>query len=179
MTAKQLIERYAKRWLIENQLSAQIRAFHLDALSSQVPLAVDLDATLSVIADSIYRHFALRLSGYQTATPRHHLPPLHQDPRPAAPHLRASRGTPRTTHPHPRPPRRRLPPAHDHRPLVGRTPTYLHLPARLIPRKLGQKGVPVIQANCGVRNVCQWQSGAMAAIRAVSVCPQFAERVRD
>jgi transposase len=69
MTAKQLIERYAKRWLIENQLSAQIRAFHLDALASQVPLAVDLDTTLSVIADSIYRHFAQRLSGYQTATP--------------------------------------------------------------------------------------------------------------
>lgn len=69
MTAKQLIERSAKRWLIENQLSAQIRAFHLDALSSQVPLAVDLDTTLSVIADSIYRHFAKRLSGYQTATP--------------------------------------------------------------------------------------------------------------
>lgn len=69
MTAKQLIERYAKRWLIENQLSAQIRAFHLDALSSQVPLAVDLDTTLSVICDSIYRHFALRLNGYHTATP--------------------------------------------------------------------------------------------------------------
>ena len=69
LTTKQLIERYAKRWLIENQLSAQIRAFHLDALSSQVPLAVDLDTTLSVICDSIYRHFALRLNGYQTATP--------------------------------------------------------------------------------------------------------------
>jgi transposase len=69
MTAKQLIERYATRWLVENQLSAQIRAFHLDALSSQVPLAVDLDTTLSVIADSVYRHFAQRLSGYQTATP--------------------------------------------------------------------------------------------------------------
>ena len=69
MSAKQLIERYAKRWLIENQLSAQIRAFHLDALSSQVPLAVDLDTSLSVVCDSIYRHFALRLSGYQTATP--------------------------------------------------------------------------------------------------------------
>ena len=69
MTAKQLLERYAKRWLIENQLSAQIRAFHLDALASQVPLAVDLDTTLSVIADSVYRHFARRLSGYQTATP--------------------------------------------------------------------------------------------------------------
>jgi transposase len=69
LSAKQLIERYAKRWLIENQLSAQIRAFHLDALSSQVPLAVDLDTTLSVICDSVYRHFALRLNGYATATP--------------------------------------------------------------------------------------------------------------
>jgi transposase len=70
MTAKQLIERYAKRWIIENQLSAQIRAFHLDALTSQVPLAVDLDTTLSVIAGSIYRSFARRLqNGYQTATP--------------------------------------------------------------------------------------------------------------
>lgn len=69
-SAKQLIERYAKRWIIENQLAAQIRAFHLDALTSQVPLAVDLDTTLSVLCDSIYRMFARRLhNGYQTATP--------------------------------------------------------------------------------------------------------------
>jgi transposase len=69
-SAKQLIERYAKRWAIENALAAQIRAFHLDALSSQVPLAVDLDTTLSVICDSIYRSFARRLdNGYRTATP--------------------------------------------------------------------------------------------------------------
>ena len=69
-SAKQLIERYAKRWAIENTLAAQIRAFHLDALSSQVPLAVDLDTTLSVLCDSVYRSFARRLdNGYQTATP--------------------------------------------------------------------------------------------------------------
>jgi transposase len=69
-TPKQLIERYAKRWAIENTLAAQIRAFHLDALSSHVPLAVDLDTTLSVVCDSIYRGFARRLNnGYRTATP--------------------------------------------------------------------------------------------------------------
>jgi len=68
--AKHLIERYAKRWAIENKLAAQIRALHLNALSSQVPLAVDLDTTLSVLCDSIYRKFALRIqSGYQTMTP--------------------------------------------------------------------------------------------------------------
>jgi transposase len=69
-STKQLIERYARRWSIENTLAAQIRAFHLDALSSQVPLAVDLDTTLSVLCDSIYRSFARRLQhGYATATP--------------------------------------------------------------------------------------------------------------
>jgi transposase len=69
-SAKQLIERYAKRWAIENTLAAQIRAFHLDALASQVPLAVDLDTTLSVVCDSVYRSFARRLqNGYATATP--------------------------------------------------------------------------------------------------------------
>jgi transposase len=70
LSAKQLIERYAKRWAIENTLAAQIRAFHLDALSSQVPLAVDLDTTLSVVCDSVYRSFARGLeNGYATATP--------------------------------------------------------------------------------------------------------------
>lgn len=43
---------------------------HLDALSSEVPLAVDLDTTLSVLCDSIYRNFARRIQhGYATATP--------------------------------------------------------------------------------------------------------------
>ena len=58
MTPKQLIERYAKRWGIENQLAEQIRAFHLDSLCSQVPLAVDFDVALTVLADIVYRHFA-------------------------------------------------------------------------------------------------------------------------
>ncbi len=69
LTAKQLLERYAQRWLIENGLAHQIRAFHLDCLASQVPLAVDLDTTLSVLCDSIYRHFARTIqNGYATAT---------------------------------------------------------------------------------------------------------------
>ena len=58
LTPKQLIERYGKRWGIENQLSEQIRAFHLDSLCSQVPLAVDFDVALTVLADIVYRRFA-------------------------------------------------------------------------------------------------------------------------
>ncbi|HVC07784.1 MAG TPA: hypothetical protein VND98_09405 [Solirubrobacterales bacterium] len=68
LSAKQLVERYAQRWLIENGLAHQIRAFHLDCLASQVPLAVDLDTTLSVLCDSVYRHFARTIqNGYATA----------------------------------------------------------------------------------------------------------------
>src|SRR5207247_10961920 len=60
-TAKQLIERYGQRWGIENQLAEQIRAFHLDSLCSQVPLAVDFDVALTILADTVYRRFARAL----------------------------------------------------------------------------------------------------------------------
>jgi transposase len=69
-TPKQLIERYGQRWGIENQLAEQIRAFHLDSLCSQVPLAVDFDVTLTVLADIVYRRFARGLhAAYHKQTP--------------------------------------------------------------------------------------------------------------
>jgi hypothetical protein len=70
LTAKRLIERYGQRWGIENQLAEQIRAFHLDSLCSQVPLAVDFDVALTVLADIIYRRFAHGLhTAYHNQTP--------------------------------------------------------------------------------------------------------------
>ena len=70
LTPKQLIERYGQRWGIENQLAEQIRAFHLDSLTSQVPLAVDFDVALTVLADIIYRRFARGLhTAYHNQTP--------------------------------------------------------------------------------------------------------------
>jgi hypothetical protein len=69
LTAKQLIERYSRRWGIENHLAEEIRAFHLDSLCSQIPLAVDFDVALTVLADHAYRRFARGLTGYHTKTP--------------------------------------------------------------------------------------------------------------
>ncbi len=70
LTVKQLIERYGQRWGIENQLAEQIRAFHLDSLCSQVPLAVNFDVALTVLADIVYRRFARGLHpGYHNQTP--------------------------------------------------------------------------------------------------------------
>jgi transposase len=68
-TTKQLFARYAERMAIENELDAYISGFHLDALSSGLPLNVDLDTTLTVIAGNLYRLLARRLPRYEHATP--------------------------------------------------------------------------------------------------------------
>jgi transposase len=68
-TTKQLFARYAERMNIENELDAYIQGFHLDALSSGLPLNVDLDTTLTVIAGNLYRLLARKLPRYENATP--------------------------------------------------------------------------------------------------------------
>ncbi len=68
-SAKQLIERYARRMTIEQRLAEGIRSFHLDALSSAVPLNVDLDVVLSVLAGAVCSGLGKRLPGYRAATP--------------------------------------------------------------------------------------------------------------
>lgn len=66
---KNLFARYAERMTVENELDAYIGGFHLDALTSGVPLNVDLDTTLTVVAGQLYRLLALKLSRYEHATP--------------------------------------------------------------------------------------------------------------
>ena len=55
---KNLFARYAERMMVENELDAYIGEFHLDALTSGVPLNVDLDTTLTVAAGNLYRRRA-------------------------------------------------------------------------------------------------------------------------
>ena len=68
-TTKKLFARYAERMTIENELDAYIGGFHLNALSSGLPLNVDLDTTLTVIAGNLYRLLARKLPRYENATP--------------------------------------------------------------------------------------------------------------
>jgi len=67
--AKDLFGRYAERMMIENELDADISGFHLNALSSGLPLNVDLDTTLTVLAGNCYRLLARKLPRYELATP--------------------------------------------------------------------------------------------------------------
>jgi transposase len=68
-TAKQIIERYARRMSIEQRLAESIRSFHVDALAGAVPLNVDLDVALTVLANAVCASLRRRLTGYHHATP--------------------------------------------------------------------------------------------------------------
>jgi len=67
--AKDLFARYTERMITENELDAYIGGLHLDALTSGLPLNVDLDTTLTVVAGNLCRHFSRGLPRHETATP--------------------------------------------------------------------------------------------------------------
>src|SRR4029077_18565218 len=67
---RELIMNYARRNGIEDGLGTNVNFFHMDNLSSEVRLNVDLDVTLTVIANSCYRWLARRLKGFESAKPK-------------------------------------------------------------------------------------------------------------
>jgi hypothetical protein len=67
---RELIANYARRNGVEDGLGTNVNFFHLDCLSSEVRLNVDLDVTLTVIANGCYRWLAQRLKGFEKAKPK-------------------------------------------------------------------------------------------------------------
>ena len=69
--AAQLVDRYARRMVIENTLADAIDFFHMDALSSAVPMNIDVDLQLTLMASTLYRLQATRIGhGMESAKPR-------------------------------------------------------------------------------------------------------------
>jgi hypothetical protein len=69
MPAKQVIETYSRRMNIEQRLAEAIRSFHLDSLTGAVPLNIDLDVVLTILAHTVCAALRRRIPGYATATP--------------------------------------------------------------------------------------------------------------
>jgi hypothetical protein len=69
LSARQVIQSYARRMNIEQRLAEAIQAFGLDALAGAVPLNIDLDVVLSVLAHTLCTALRKRLPGYHAATP--------------------------------------------------------------------------------------------------------------
>lgn len=70
VTPRELVMNYARRNGIEDGLGTSVNFFHLDCLSSEVRLNVDLDAVLTVLANGCYRWLATRLHGFDKAHPK-------------------------------------------------------------------------------------------------------------
>ncbi len=71
-SAPKLINRYAQRMIIENRIEDSIDFFHMDALSSAVAMKVNLDVQLTLMASSLYRLLALKITnGYERVKSRH------------------------------------------------------------------------------------------------------------
>jgi hypothetical protein len=69
-TPRDMIMKYARRNGIEDGLGTNVNFFHLDCLSSEVRLNVDLDVMLTVIANGCYRWLARQLKGFEKAKPK-------------------------------------------------------------------------------------------------------------
>ena len=56
-----LVDRYARRMAIEHCIRESIDFFHLDALSAEVPLQIDVDLEFTLMASTLYRLLARRI----------------------------------------------------------------------------------------------------------------------
>lgn len=67
---KEIIETYALRWLIENNLQENIDFFSLNALSSPIIVKVDFDIALTLIANTLYKILAGKFKLFDKAKPK-------------------------------------------------------------------------------------------------------------
>jgi len=68
--AKQIIETYALRWLIENNIQENVDFFTLNALSSPVIVKVDFDIAMTLIANTLYKILASNFKLFSKAKPK-------------------------------------------------------------------------------------------------------------
>jgi hypothetical protein len=61
---EEIIRKYARRWLIETDISEQIHFFHLNRNCSGIVVKVDFDLTMTVLAHNLYRMLASQLPGF-------------------------------------------------------------------------------------------------------------------
>jgi hypothetical protein len=69
-TARELSIRYAQRNRSEDGLGSSVNFFHRDCLAREVRLNVDVDVTLTGVANGCYRWLARQLHGFDKAAPK-------------------------------------------------------------------------------------------------------------
>lgn len=69
-SVKEIIETYALRWLIENNIQENIDFFSLNALSSPVILKVDFDIAMTLMANTLYKTLGNKFKLFDKAKPK-------------------------------------------------------------------------------------------------------------
>jgi len=70
ISPREVVMNYARRNGVEDALGSSVNFFHLDCLSSEVRLNVDLDTVLTVLANGCYRWLASQLHGFDQSKPK-------------------------------------------------------------------------------------------------------------
>ena len=60
-----MVQKYPKRWRIENSIEEAISFFNLNALSSPILIKIHFDLVLTMIADTLYYYLAQSLRGFE------------------------------------------------------------------------------------------------------------------
>ena len=67
---KEIIETYALRWLVENNIQENVDFFSLNALSSPITVKVDFDIAMTLIANTLYKMLAGKFKLFEKAKPK-------------------------------------------------------------------------------------------------------------
>ena len=68
LSGEQIVRKYARRWMIENEIQEHIDFFHLNRNSSGIVIKVDFDLTMSILAHNLYRVLANEIPRYHHCT---------------------------------------------------------------------------------------------------------------
>jgi len=65
---KDIVKKYARRWLVEKEIAEQIAFFHMNQASSSIVVKVDFDLTISLLVHNLYRVLSNHLTGFENCT---------------------------------------------------------------------------------------------------------------
>ena len=68
MKVHNIVQKYARRWLVEQEIAEQIAFFHLNNPSSSIVVKVDFDLTISLLAHNLFRVMANAIPGFEHCT---------------------------------------------------------------------------------------------------------------
>jgi len=63
-----VLKKYARRWLVEQEIAEHVDFFHLNSPSSSIVVKVDFDLTLSLMAHNLFRVLTRQLPGFERCT---------------------------------------------------------------------------------------------------------------